>query len=48
MDKGFAFITPDDGGADVFCHVSALADGEGSVREGERCTFRSDYDDRRG
>ena len=37
-DKGFGFITPENGGQDVFVHVSALARG-GSLREGDKVSF---------
>eukprot|EP00933_Yihiella_yeosuensis_P038406 TRINITY_DN3233_c0_g1_i1.p1 TRINITY_DN3233_c0_g1~~TRINITY_DN3233_c0_g1_i1.p1 ORF type:complete len:164 (+),score=18.50 TRINITY_DN3233_c0_g1_i1:104-595(+) len=47
-DKGFGFIQCDDGSEDVFCHVSALADGEGSVRDGDKVRFKIEYDERKG
>ena len=38
--KGFGFITPEDGSADVFAHFSAIAsDGFRSLAEGQQVTF---------
>ena len=47
--KGFGFIQPDDGGKDVFVHVSALERaGMGSLSEGQKVSFDTQQDSRSG
>jgi cold shock protein len=39
-EKGFGFITPEDGSADVFVHFSAIVgDGYRELAEGQRVEF---------
>ena len=39
--KGFGFITPDDGGKDLFAHFSEIRTGDGfkSLQEGQKVEF---------
>lgn len=45
--KGYGFIAPEDGSADVFVHISAVsASGIGELQENDKVTY--DLEDNRG
>jgi CspA family cold shock protein len=46
-DRGFGFIKPDDGGADVFFHVSALREGD-EIAKDAAVTFEVGVDPKSG
>jgi CspA family cold shock protein len=47
--KGYGFIQPEDGSADVFVHISAVErSGLGTLRDGQRISFELERDPRRG
>ena len=47
--KGFGFIQPDNGGADVFVHISAVERaGLGTLSEGQKVSFELEKDQRSG
>ncbi|MBB6250780.1 cold-shock protein [Nitrospirillum iridis] len=47
--KGFGFIQPEDGSADVFVHISAVErSGIGNLAEGQKVSFETVRDPRKG
>ena len=47
--KGYGFIQPDDGGNDVFVHISAVERaGLGSLHDGQKLSFELEKDARNG
>ena len=47
--KGFGFIQPDDGGKDIFVHISAVERaGMGTLNEGQQISFDIVADGRSG
>jgi CspA family cold shock protein len=45
--KGFGFITPDDGGSDIFVHVTAVErSGMQALNDGMRVSFDTEPDKR--
>lgn len=48
-EKGYGFIQPDDGGKDIFVHISAVQrSGLNDLREGEKVTYELTTDRRTG
>jgi cold shock protein len=47
QDKGYGFIQPDDGGGDVFFHVSALRGGA-EITKGNAVNFEIGVDPKSG
>ena len=46
--KGYGFIQPESGGADVFVHISAVERaGMSSLNEGQRISYEEQLDPRR-
>ena len=46
-EKGFGFITPDDGSKDVFVHISAIEQsGMQGLQDGQRVSFETEPDKR--
>ena len=46
-EKGFGFITPEDGSKDLFVHQSAISgDGYRSLNEGAKVTYESEASDK--
>jgi CspA family cold shock protein len=46
-EKGFGFITPDDGSKDLFVHQSGIAgDGFRSLAEGAKVTYEAEASDK--
>ena len=46
-EKGYGFISNDDGGEDVFVHFSDIvADGFKTLEEGQKVTYSIETDDR--
>jgi len=44
-DKGYGFISNDNGGEDVFVHFSAImSDGYKTLAEGQKVTFETEVD----
>jgi cold shock protein len=48
-EKGFGFIQPDDGGKDVFVHISAVERaGIRSLNEGQKISYEMETDRKTG
>lgn len=47
--KGYGFIQPENGGADIFVHISAVEkSGLGTLNEGQKIAFEVQEDPKKG
>ncbi|MEN5277742.1 cold-shock protein [Brucella sp. TWI432] len=46
-EKGFGFITPENGGSDVFVHISGIMAG-GDLRDGDKVSYDVGQDRKTG
>jgi len=47
--KGYGFIQPEDGSADIFVHISAVERaGMTNLKEGQKLSFDTEVDQRKG
>ena len=47
--KGYGFIQPDDGGSDIFVHISAVqASGMRELKDGQKLSYELQNDERKG
>lgn len=47
--KGYGFIEPDEGGADVFVHISAVEKaGMNGLQEGQKISYEIQTDEKKG
>lgn len=48
-EKGYGFLSNDEGGEDVFVHFSAIqTDGYRTLEEGQKIEFEEEMDERKG
>ena len=48
-EKGYGFLSSDEGGEDVFVHFSAIqTDGYRTLEEGQKVEFEEEMDERKG
>ena len=48
-EKGYGFLSNDEGGEDVFVHFSAIqTDGHRTLEEGQKVEFEEEMDERKG
>jgi len=46
-EKGYGFISPENGGPDIFVHIKSLLDtGMGTLSEGQKVSFETEQDKR--